>query len=106
MAFRRTQPLTVGEITRLRVPRGCTVIVDAPDGLQLRMPAPNGTVDLWVPQAGEWRVSWPGGDTTLEVADAAAPATLSIHIDAEQVKREIGQRAPMSVLPRQYRGGR
>lgn len=58
MALLHASPRTVGEVIELRGPRGGKVFVEAPDGLDLRIPADGGRVQLWLAQAGAWRVQW------------------------------------------------
>lgn len=51
-------PQQHGATVTLRGPRGSALLVHAPDGLQLRIPASHGRATLWLPQAGEWRYEW------------------------------------------------
>jgi hypothetical protein len=61
----------VGAVVTLRGPRGGSLEVTAPDGLQLRIPAENGRAELWLPQPGEWLYYWThGGEGTITVTPA------------------------------------
>lgn len=94
MAFRRP-PAEAGDIVELRGPRGSTLVVDAPDGLQVRIPAPHGCASVWLPQTGEWAYAWDDGPSgTLTVIDPPAEPVTEPAVDA----------GPVTVKPRQYRG--
>lgn len=56
----RLAPYKQGEVARFRrrAPTRPALIVKAPDGLLLSIPAPNGVVDLWLPQVGTWLLRW------------------------------------------------
>jgi hypothetical protein len=54
-------PQAQGSTVDLRGPKGSTFTATAPDGLEVRIPAPNGKVTLWLPQPGEWAYAWQDG---------------------------------------------
>jgi hypothetical protein len=97
MALRRNQTHRAGDVVRFRVPRGCRVMVTAPDTMHLEIPAPTGVVDLWLAQAGEWLVEWPKGREVLQVT-AAEPAE-------DAVVARAASSIPRTVKPRQFTGG-
>lgn len=100
MALRRNKTHRVGDVVQFRVPRGCRVMVTAPDTMHLELPAPNGVVDLWVTQVGEWLVEWPKGREVLTVVEAE-PVAEPVLVDRDLTN----WRGPQSVKPRQYIGG-
>lgn len=68
-----------GACVDLRGPRHSTLVATAPDGLVVRVPAPNGRASLWLPQPGEWGYQWetddaigPGGTLTVTEPDQSA----------------------------------
>lgn len=65
-----------GALLDLRGPQQSTLHVVAPDGLEVRIPAPRGKATIWLPQAGEWTYTWTDGTTgTITVTSSPEPAT-------------------------------
>ena len=62
---------SLGDIIDIRGPRGGKLIVEAPDGLELRIPAEGGRAQLGLAQPGTWRVRWSvdGEVSEIDVAD-------------------------------------
>lgn len=67
----------LGETVKLRVGRGSTVRVLAPDQSVATVEAPHGHFSLWLAKPGSWTYEWDGdggGSATLEVSRQRADA--------------------------------
>jgi hypothetical protein len=71
----RLEPYNAGESIKLRsYGRGTRLFVVTPSGMELSIPAPSGTYNLWLPEVGRWVVQWDQGEVEhLEVVPAIEP---------------------------------
>lgn len=81
---------------------GPRLVVESPDGSRHSFVAPDGAVDLWLPQVGSWSYAWEGSQEVSSIS-VVADRSSSSAAPALPATVAVGDLGPMKMVDRPKR---